>query len=117
MSAELGAQTGLIAPDATTMAWLAEAGCPPPRSTPSRLRTGSTGAWSRRAGQPPLRRGRAWSRRWPRRIRRPTPALSARLPDSPWTSPTRRLHRRQTWKTCAMAARRAAWPAGAWRPA
>ncbi len=28
MSAELGAQTGLIAPDATTLAWLAEAGVP-----------------------------------------------------------------------------------------
>ncbi|MGO4331267.1 3-isopropylmalate dehydratase large subunit [Cupriavidus sp. 2TAF22] len=28
MSAELGAQTGLIAPDATTVAWLAEAGVP-----------------------------------------------------------------------------------------
>ncbi len=97
MSAELGAQVGLVAPDATTRAWLAAHGVAADAltSTPLAQRR-------RRAGHAPrTSTHRPWRRRWRCRTARPTCARSTRSSRRRSTSPTSAPAPAPSSKTCA----------------
>lgn len=114
MSTELGAQTGLVAPDATTLAWLAEAGVDAATLAAIDIR------YLRSDAGAPVRATHRFDAstlapRWPRRIRRPTARRWKPAPGSRWRLPTWAPAPAPSSKTCA-------WPpaccAGArWRQA
>jgi 3-isopropylmalate/(R)-2-methylmalate dehydratase large subunit len=98
MSAELGAQTGLVAPDATTRNWLAG------------RRVDGDPAWHSDAGADPMYRHRhastrpRWRRRWRCRTARPTGVPVGDLDTRRGRHGLhRRLHRRQARRPAAAA--------------